>query len=356
MRTLDRYIVGRAAFGWAVVMLLLGSVFSLQSFLDQLDDIGRGHYHLLGAVGFVALTLPDRLIQLVPVTALLGTLAGVGALASSSELVAMQAGGVSARRVGWAVLKAGAVLIALALALAQFVAPHLDRVAQTRRAQAISAASDLRTAHAFWSRDGTRFLNVRDIRHDRIPARIDLYEFDATGRLRTFIHARRAEVFDPRRWILIDVVRKNFAPDGAETVEHLPRLPWRSFLRVPQMDLLMLPIPSLSLTDLFQYVRYLKAHGQDADRYELALWNRLAIPLATVAMILTAIPFLFGPLRSVSAGLRMTLGGTVGLAFYLISQITGYLGLLLDLNPAVTALAPATLLLAFALWALRRVR
>ena len=151
------------------------------------------------------------------------------------------------------------------------------------------------------------------------------------------------------------MVRKTFSGRGV-TIERIPRMPWRSFLRVQQMDLLILPIPSLSLTDLFEYVRYLKAHGQNADRYELALWNNLAIPLATTAMILVAIPFLFGPLRSVSAGLRMTLGGTVGLAFYLISQISGYLGLLLGLNPAVTALAPATLLLVIGLWALRKVR
>lgn len=355
MKLVDRYVITRAAAGWALVTLLLASVFSLQSFLDQLNDIGRGHYHLFNALVFVTLTLPERLVQLVPVTALLGTLAGLGTLASGSELVAMQSGGVSARRVGWALLKAGLVLAGFALLLSQYAAPPLDRLAQTRRAQAISTASDLRTAEGFWSRDGRRFLNVRNIRHDRIPSSIDLYEFDATGRLRTFIHARQADVFDRRQWVLVDVVRKTFSPGGVH-VEHLARLPWRSFLRAPQMNLLMLPIPSLSLTDLFQYQRYLKAHGQNADRYELALWNRLAIPLATVAMILTALPFLFGPLRSVSAGLRMTLGGSVGLVFYLISQITGYMGLLVGLDPVVTALAPATLLLAIALWALRRVR
>ncbi|GBE10697.1 lipopolysaccharide export system permease protein LptG [bacterium BMS3Bbin12] len=355
MRRLDRYLIERVAGGWLIVILLLASVFSLQTFLEELDNIGRGHYHLLSALAFVALTLPERLVQLVPVTALLGTLVGLGTLASGGELVAMQATGVSARRVGWAVLKAGAVLVVIALALAQYVAPPLDQIAQTRRTLEISAASDLRTAHAFWSRDGTRFLNVRDIRHDRIPAGIDLYEFDAEGRLHTFIHAGRADVFNRHRWMLIGVVRKTFSGRGV-TVEHIPRMPWRSFLRVQQMDLLILPIPSLSLTDLFEYVRYLKAHGQNADRYELALWNKLAIPLATTAMILVAIPFLFGPLRSVSTGLRITLGGTVGLAFYLISQISGYMGLLLGLNPAVTALAPATLLLVIGLWALRRVR
>jgi lipopolysaccharide export system permease protein len=238
VRRLDRYIVGRVAGGWMIVLLLLASVFSLQTFLEELDNIGRGRYHLLSALAFVALTLPDRLVQLVPVTALLGTLVGLGTLASGSELVAMQATGVSARRVGWAVLKAGAVLVVIALALAQYVAPPLDQIAQTRRTLEISAASDLRTAHAFWSRDGTRFLNVRDIRHDRIPAGIDLYEFDAEGRLHTFIHAGRADVFNRRLWVLIGVVRKTFSGRGV-TVEHIPRMPWRSFLRVQQMDLLL---------------------------------------------------------------------------------------------------------------------
>ncbi|HQU14927.1 MAG: LPS export ABC transporter permease LptG [Chromatiales bacterium 21-64-14] len=355
MRQLDRYITRNVARGCLIVMLILASVLSLQQFLEEMDDIGRGHYHLINALIYVALTIPNRVLQLVPVTALLGTLVGLGTLATGTELVAMQATGVSALRISGAVFKAGAALMAIILLMAQYMVPPVEQFAQTRRAAEINASSDLRTEHAFWSRDATQFLNVRNIEHDRIPADIDIYEFDQAGQLRTFLHARRADVVNPHDWLLTGVVRKTITAQGVST-EHLAELPWHSFLQVQQMELLELPIQSLSLSDLYQYIRYLKARGQNADHYELAFWTILSMPLATAAMILIAIPFVFGPLRSANTGLRMTLGGAVGLAFYLANQISGYLGLLLNLNPALTAMAPATLLLGTGLWLFRRLR
>jgi lipopolysaccharide export system permease protein len=72
-------------------------------------------------------------------------------------------------------------------------------------------------------------------------------------------------------------------------------------------------------------------------------------------MVLLAIPFVFGLLRLASAGQRMMIGSVVGVAFHLVSQIVARVGLLLNLSPAFTALAPVAVVLAVAAWLFRRV-
>ncbi len=50
------------------------------------------------------------------------------------------------------------------------------------------------------------------------------------------------------------------------------------------------------------------------------------------------------------------LAATVGIVLYLVNQVTGHLGLLFDLHPALTTLVPAMVILGISLWLLRRLR
>jgi lipopolysaccharide export system permease protein len=79
------------------------------------------------------------------------------------------------------------------------------------------------------------------------------------------------------------------------------------------------------------------------------------MPLAVGAMTLLSVPFVLGVMRVASTGQRMMIGSLVGVAFHLTSQISARLGLLLNLSPAVTALAPVLVVLAVTAWRFRRI-
>jgi len=68
-----------------------------------------------------------------------------------------------------------------------------------------------------------------------------------------------------------------------------------------------------------------------------------------------AIPFVFGPLRVVSAGWRTMVGAMVGIAFHLSNQIAGNVGLLFELHPAVTTMTPVAAVLGVAIVLLRKI-
>jgi lipopolysaccharide export system permease protein len=354
LRTLDRYVGLTLARHYLLALAALLAVFTIFAFVEELEDLGKGRYRLADAALFVLLTTPRRIIDVAPVTALLASLTALGALASGRELVAMQAAGVSPLRIGWSALRPGLLFVAFAVALGQFVAPPLDRAAQVGRAQALSATVAIQSEHGFWSRAGHRFLRVNDIHAGGILGGVEIYEFDDDGRLQRFTHARQADIQAGGQWRLTDVVQKDFEP-GRIARRQLPVLAWESFLTAEQVALLALQPAILSFSDLYEYVRYLRATGQDAASYELALWQKASMPLAVGAMTLLAVPIVLGVMGMASTGQRMMVGSLVGVGFHLASQVTARLGLLLNLSPAVTALAPALVVLTVTVWRFRRI-
>jgi lipopolysaccharide export system permease protein len=121
-----------------------------------------------------------------------------------------------------------------------------------------------------------------------------------------------------------------------------------------QVNILELPPDSLSSSDLNQYIAALRQSGQNADRYALALWRKLSVPLTTGAMVLLSLPFIFGSTRKITAGRRIMLGSLVAIVFYFGDQVIVHLGLLLGLKPFVTAMVPVVLISSIALWKMRQ--
>jgi lipopolysaccharide export system permease protein len=375
MTLLERYIAVATVKALGVVSAGLTSLFSLLEFVDQLHDVGKGHYRLIDALVYVLLTAPARLLQLMPAAMLFSCLFALGALATRGELTAMRAGGLSPGRIVGSVLKlAGCAVVALFL-LAQFVIPPAQQLAQAERASRLSSSEAVRSGNSFWAAGDHQFLNVRRFDNGNIPSDLYLYEFAANGELLEFIQADHAEVHPDGTWLLEDVSIKRFSGNrsGAQGIprsasgatwdatrdtrietDRLASVLWHSFLRPRQASVLILPADSMQPIELYQYVRDLERRNQPAARYAQELWAKIDIPLSMAAMILIAAPFVFGPLRSQGTGQRMMIGTMIGIVFSLVQQITTYLGLLLNLNPALTATVPSVALMALALYLFRR--
>jgi len=353
MKIIDRYI-GRSVIGcFLLVLSILGFLFTFFEFITQLDDVGRGHYQLKDAVFFVLLTLPGRISQLIPQSSLLGGIIALGLLADNHELVAMQAGGLAVRRICWAVIGAATVPMLAAGILAEYIVPPLEQQARMLRLVALTDADITLTADGFWARNGPVFIHVRKIRRGGIPVDVDIFEWDQEGRLRVFTHARKAEVREDKRWVLTDIEQRTLTDQGI-TTRSLSTLTLESFLSAEQMAIQELPPETLSLSDLYQYVRLLQERGENADQYELVFWQKVTAPLSTGALVLLSLTFVFGPIRGSTAGFRIMVGSIVGIVVHFLNQIFGHLGLLFSLNLALSTMIPVAAILCLALWLLSR--
>ena len=354
MRIIHRYIGITFLGGF---LLLLGILFSLFTFVElvtELETVGKRNYRPQDAFSIVALTTPRRVYDLMPVSALLGSIIALGMLADRNELLAMQAAGVSARRICGAVLVTGAFFIPVMGALGEFVAPPLEQSARILRLRALVDPGVLPTRQGFWARLGPSFIHVGRIFGGKSAADLDIFERDDQGRVTRAIHARRATIGADRRWLLQDITERTITKDEIK-IRTLPSLNLESFLSSTQVAVLQLPPETMSGRDLYRYIRALRQRGQNAETYALALWQKITMPLATGAMILLSLTFVFGPPRERTAGFRIMMGSMAGVIFYLANQLMGRLGLVLDLHPAVTTMVPVAGILAVALWLLRRI-
>jgi lipopolysaccharide export system permease protein len=353
VRIFDRYLARSFLRGWLGVNLVFAGLFSFLELAKQLDDVGEGAYRMADALLYVLLTLPGRILDLAPPSALLGGIIGLGLLAKHFELLALQTFGISIQRIGWTVVRP-AVLALLALLLgAQFLIPRLEHTAWTRRETALSDSGKILPRGGFWTRDGKRFINLRTARSDGSQT-VDIYSFDIRDRLTGYTHAREADIGEGGSWILRDVQTKEISEKGSLT-RKMPRLVVPDLLSREQAEVLALPPQALSLSDLFGFIAALEARGQNADRYRLTLWQKLSLPVMTAAMIMLSLPFVFGPARSASLGWRIMIGGIIGVTVFFLGQVLGYTGLILQIPPVWTTLVPALIVLACGIFMARRI-
>ena len=353
MVLLDRYVGKHVVLSTLLVMGLLLSLFAIFSFMDELNRVGKGNYSTSDAVQYVLLLMPGLIYQLFPISALLGSTIGLGLMASHNELTIMRAAGVSLNRIVWSIMRVGLVMVVLTLIIGESIAPVAEQYARTLRSVAISDKLAIRGKSHLWARDGDSIVNVRDILPGERLANVYIYERDGEHRISRMVQAKSA-AYRKDRWILENVVTSEL--DGNRVVStQNDKLVWDTSLSPDLLGVVTLHPGTMSIRGLYQYITYLKNNGLDAKAYEHALWAKIVAPLVTGVMVFLAIPFVFGPLRSVGIGHRILVGALAGIGFYLLNQLSTYLGIVFNFNPVLIAILPAVLVFCFAYWMLRRV-
>ena len=351
MTLVDRYIAFHFLKSACVVLVLLLVLFSFLALTEELDDVGVGRFTTVDAIAVVILTLPTRIIDLLPVTALLGSVLGLGALANHGELLALRAAGMSPWRIARGLLVLSAMVVVSAMTARATVIPLVERQAQEYRSKTLPQTALGGTE--FWSRHENRFIRVGGVDFGRIPRDIEIYELGVRGRLQRLLQADKADIVTDQKWRLHNVDERVL---GADSVEHrrMATLDWQSFLSHEQMATLIAPAHALSVFDLYAYIHEMEGSGVDTRQYQAMLWQQLSLPTALFAMTLLGLPFVMASIHSRTASFRLLLGGAAGIGFYLFDQITSHLSTLLDLPPAPTALAPSAVLLLLAVIAISR--
>ena len=352
MRILDAYIARYVVGGTLLALAVLLSLTAVVSFVEELDSVGRGRYGVGGAIEFVLLTLPRHAFVLFPLAAVIGALIGLGTLAVSSELAVVRTSGVSVARIVGSVLKGGLALVVIAVLFGEVVAPGCERLAESRRAAALDEAQ--RRGDGYWIRDGRRFVNAIRVRPDDEVGDMYIYEIDPEGALRTVTHALRARYRDGA-WTLESVRESDVSVDGVVT-RVAPTMVWETRFGPDLVKLASVRLESLSARALARYIDYLRDNRLETAAYELALWTKVVYPLATAVMIVLAVPLVLGRLGGVGIGQRILAGCLIAVTFHVVNEVSGKMGIVYGLNPALSAFAPTLLFLAAGVWLLRRVR
>lgn len=354
INVLTAYIVKEVVKGSLIAVLLLLTLFNLFSFSDELKDLGQGGYDLKTILLFLTLTSPRVFYELLPSAALLGSLFVVGSMANNREIVAMRAAGLSTAWVIRTIMLAGLILVIVAVAVGEFVAPSCERTAQLIKTTALHDGVVMRSQYGMWLREGNSFINVRKILDDGSLADVRIYDIDDASRLSRITRAEHAQFLGDKQWRLDGVAHSEinrqqiFAGTAAEQ-------PWKSSIDSDLLKVAVVNSDNLSLYDLFMYIDFLKQNNQKSQSYELAFWSRLINPLVTFVMLMVSAPFVIGIGRGTSTGARIMMGIVIGMTFNIFDRIAGHVGLVYDINPMLMAILPSAVVFCVALVAVRRV-
>ncbi len=354
MSTLDRYLALTVVVGTAIVLSVLLSLTGFIIFVYQLDDVGSGSYTMSGAAIYTLMTLPLAAYDMLPIAALLGGLLALGGLASHSELVAMRAAGISPWRLARGVAVAGLLITLVNGALGEFIAPPMERYAKSMRALALHKQLSVAEGQGGWVRDGNVIVNIDRIIGDGRTGEVSIFTVDGP-RLKRMGVARGAGFDEAQRWNLEDYRETRFSDEGTKSdIARRHVEPTR--LNADILGLSVVDPDTLQSVNLWEYVSYLRSNGLNSERYELALWSRIANIASALVMALLALPFVFGSLRSAGAGQRILVGVLLGVGWFVGNNALSNSGTLYGFNPFVTAWLPVTLLALVTAVALHRVR
>ena len=354
LTTVDRTIARSLLKGFALVMLVLVGLFSVAALVQELEDVGKGSYRLGDALHYIASTIPGRSARLAPICGLLGGIFGLGALAARREVLAMRSLGQSMSRCVAAATVTGLLLMIGLGIVVEFIAPFLEREAGERRRAAIGEAPTIMTQRGLWLRDGSRLARIGEVKDAPLLRDLEIFELDDAGRLQQVIRADEAEILDGGRWRLRDFVATPV--DSPLEGGAGDRLDWNPDLDVDELELLLREPRSLSLGDLHRVLDVRRRRGHDYKRFEFIFWRKLLMPLETLLMILLSMPFVLGPFLTEGLGARVKVGAITGVSAYLLSEISGYAGLVLRMDPRLTAVIPLVIIVSVAACLLARIR
>jgi len=354
VKTLNRHLRKEVISASLLVLAAFIALFAFFDFLAELEQIGQSGYQLKHALIFVALTIPSRAYEIMPIAVLIGALYALTQLARHSELTVMRASGVSTMRMLGSLLRVGLIFVAVTFVLGEYVAPPMERVAQKWRLRSTNAAIPQELRTGVWLRDGNMFINVRKAQPDAALEGIKFYELDDTHHLLSVSVAGRGEYTGNGTWMLSDVVQTRLQSDKT-VVARFPQMQFRSALTPSMFNAGMVVPERMAIANLYQYVRHLEDNHQRTGRYEVAYWKKLIYPFAVLVMIGLALPFCLGSQRTGNVSARVLLGVLLGMGFYLLNGLSSNLGVINGWPALPTAAAPSGLFLVLAFFMLRMV-
>lgn len=355
MSILFRYVAREVLAYSLLTLFALTGLFSFFDFISEMSSAHGDTYTPLVASLFVAMNVPGKLYELMPLAVLIGGMFAWNRLALNSEFSVMRTAGLATSRLVLWMLALGLFFGVASLLFGEYVSPAAERAAQQLKVRATSGVVAQEFQTGLWAKDGRTFINIRELRPDASLVDVRLYEFDTKFNLSVMRRAESAQWRDGQ-WMLNKVTETSVEGNKVRTARQ-PDRPWVSSVTPDLLAVLMVVPERMAMSALHSYIQHLEDNLQDSKRYRIAFWGKLTYPLAAPVMLVLALVFAFHPPRQGGAGGRLLTGILIGLGFYLSSRLTGQIALLQDWPAAAPAMIPILVfgLAAFsALWWIER--
>ena len=359
MKTFQRLIYLEVLTAEGFVILGFLGLFFFFDLIDELQWVGKGlgleggtHseqiYLVPHALSYVALIIPSHIYELMPIAVLIGTIYVMARMAQSSEFTILRTSGLGPVMALRLLIGLGLAFVVLTFVVGDYLSPFCDKQAQLLKSKYFGQISVGQTGA--WLNEKQAFshqaVNVGALTSDGSMRNIKIYEFNNQGRMISLTHSASGDfLLEDDAWLLKGVQRDEFPLDeNAQNLKPVVRLDaaqlrWPTTIKPEMVAVALLKPERMGTIDLFQFVQHLQANAQTAQRYEIEFWKKVFYPVSCLVMVVLALPFAYLHFRSSNIATLVFAGVMIGISFFLMNNVFGYIG---NLNQWVPWLAAAT--------------
>ena len=350
MNLITRYLIKRLAVASCYALFAILALYSFIDLISETSVVGQNQYTLWVATQYILMQMPARAYQLMPLATLIGGLVALNQLANNSELAVIKTSGLSTGNIIGIIIKFSAIFAIATALLGEWLAPELSRRGDEMKANA--RAGHIAAAHnGIWIKQPGSMINVASMLPDNTLVGIKIWHYNDQFQLTEAISAEKATVASDK-WQLHNAHSTTLANNRAQPQQQAER-EWQTDIGKPLLNVLLVKPEQMSFTALTQYIRYLKENHQQTQAYDVAWWNKLIYPVATMVMALVALAFTPNSGRHSNMGLKLFGGICLGLLFFFTGRLFGFTTQLYGVPAMFSAILPTA---AFGCWAMYLIR
>ena len=346
MRTLRQYIITEMLISIGAVLFLFVALFFL---FDLIQGIAEGERLNMGiSLTFFrsALEVPSWAYELVPLSALTGSLTALARFSSYSEYVVMRSAGVSLKSLILTLSIVALIVSSVTFFIGELIVPRAERVLQTLDVGSESEqhviAQTFRSGH--WIKDQDRVINVTRLTKNFELSGILIFELNDNDRSLNRMIKASTGVIDENKWQLSDVHVTDIYPDRLVRSSS-PSLVLNTLINPEILNSLLLGEANLTYLELARYIEHLENNGEDVYRYKSAQWSKISHLVTVFLLVLIAVAFISFESRGRHAGFWIFIGTTCGVGLYFMTQLITSIGTIGRWHPATYSLIPIVLIL-----------
>ena len=375
MKTVRRLIYSEVLGSIALIALGFLTLFFFFDLVDELQYLGKNTgvgdsiYQIRHALLYVTLLIPNHLYELLPISVLIGSIFVMARLAQSSEYTILRTSGLGPWRALKLLLWLGAFFVALSFVVGDYISPVSERAAQLLKARYQGKITVGQTGA--WLKEkqarSNFIVNVGELSPNNEMRGVRIYEFNQAGRIVSTTEAPAAAFSADSAWLLRDATRTDF--DGTASIgrkagssDAPPQLArvnqaaissfrWPTEISTEMVSVALLRPERMATVDLFNYIRHLESNDQTSQRYEIEFWRKVFYPLSCLVMVMLALPFAYLHFRSGGITAYVFAGVMIGISFFLLNNVFGYIGNLRNWQPWLAAATPGLIYMAVSMGA-----
>jgi lipopolysaccharide export system permease protein len=318
-RTLGRHLVREFLGAFAFALAAFVAIYLVAYFFDRLDTFLKHDASPGAMVRYFLFQIPFVVSQVTPFAVLMASLVGLGLLARQNEFVAMRACGVSIWQIAAPLVALSTVIGVGTFAWSEFVVPwsaqrwHTIENVEIRK----RGAAKIFTGQDVWVHGRAGFYNIERVsRRRQALYGVTVYQLDPD-----FTPVRLIEIdlaaWDGAQWRFDGTRTRVLGPTSPRVRDGLP-----AGFTLPEsledFGAVAIEPEELGYGMLRRQIKDLRRKGVDTLENRVELHLKLALPAASLVMMVFAVPLAARGTRRTSLASSLGLGFALGFLYFVV--------------------------------------